>query len=128
MTLLDSNVLIASVRRADLKLRSLFRNLPGAVCGAVRAEFLHGAKDAADQVHLLAILDALVQVPTPETVWDETGDLLFRLRKNGIIVPFNDAVIASVAVAADIELWTRDNQFQLIQRFEPRLRLFQEPP
>ena len=39
-----------------------------------------------------------------------------------------DVVIATVAIENDIELWTRDAQFQLIQRVLPRLKLFQEPP
>lgn len=50
------------------------------------------------------------------------------LRSSGVAVPFNDVMIAAVAVSIGVELWTRDNQFQLIQQVEPRLVLFQQPP
>lgn len=78
-------------------------------------------------MRVLTVLNAFVQTPTSESVWDAAGDLLAALRASGVTVPFNDVVIASVAVAVGVEVWTRDSQFQLIQRHEPRLRLFQEP-
>jgi predicted nucleic acid-binding protein len=33
-----------------------------------------------------------------------------------------------VAIENDVELWTRDKQFQLVQAALPALKLFQEPP
>jgi predicted nucleic acid-binding protein len=67
-------------------------------------------------------------VPIPDSLWDDVGDNLAALRAAGVTVPFPDVVIATVAIANDIELWTHDNQFTMIQRVLPRLRLFQEPP
>ena len=43
-------------------------------------------------------------------------------------MPFPDAVIASVAIANGIELWTRDRHFTLVQQLLPALKLFPEPP
>ncbi|MFO0807261.1 MAG: hypothetical protein U0746_01420 [Gemmataceae bacterium] len=43
-------------------------------------------------------------------------------------MPFPDAVLATLAIANSIELWTRDKHFALIQTALPALRLFQEPP
>jgi hypothetical protein len=37
-------------------------------------------------------------------------------------------VLATVAIANDFELWTRDRQFTHIQRVLPTLKLFTEPP
>lgn len=128
MTLVDTSVVIDFLRSGDAKLLGLFQSLPGSVCGTTRAEILHGARNPADHSRVITILNAFVQTPTPETVWDAVGDLLATLRANGLTFPFNDVVIASVAISAGVELWTRDNQFQLIQKHEPRLRLFQEPP
>lgn len=128
MTLVDTSVVIEYLRGASPKLLGLFQTLPGGVCGTTRAEVLHGARNPADRGRLLTLLNAFDQAATPEDVWDAVGDLLAALRRSGVTVPFNDVVIAAVAVSAGVELWTRDNQFQLIQRIEPRLRLFQEPP
>ena len=128
MTLVDSGVVIAYLRSGDAGLLGRFRSLPGAVCGTTRAEVLHGARNPADRGRLITVLDAFVQIPTPESVWDDVGDLLARLRANGVTLPFNDVVIAAVAAAAGLDLWTRDAHFQLIRQFEPRVVLFQEPP
>jgi predicted nucleic acid-binding protein len=126
--LVDTSVVVDYLRSGDAKLLGLFQSLPAAICGATRAEVLHGARNAGDRGRLLIALNAFHQVPTPESVWDDVGALLAALRSGGVTVPFADALIATVAVSAGLALWTRDNQFQLIRAIEPRLVLFQEPP
>ena len=37
-------------------------------------------------------------------------------------------LLATIAIESDIELWTYDSHFALIQAVLPALRLFQEPP
>jgi predicted nucleic acid-binding protein len=128
MTLVDTSVVIDYLRSGDAKLLGLFQSLPGAICGVTRAEVLHGARNPADRARVLAVLDAFPLVPIPDAMWDSVGDLLAVLRSGGVTVPFNDAMIAAVAVSLGVELWTRDNQLQHVQRVEPRLTLFKEPP
>jgi predicted nucleic acid-binding protein len=118
MILVDSSVVIDYLRTGDPKIPAVSRANGAAVCGVTRAEILHGARGSKDRQRLLTVLNAFGQVPTPDSA----------LRAAGVTVPFQDVVIATVAIANDIELWTRDNQFTLIQRVLPRLRLFQEPP
>ena len=93
-----------------------------------RAEVLAGARDPKHRGRLVAALNSFFQLPIPDTLWDEIGDHLNALRAGGVTVPFADVVIAAVAIAGGMELWTRDNQFQLIQGVLPQLKLFQEPP
>lgn len=50
------------------------------------------------------------------------------LRAAGLSVPFADAVLATVAIANDVELWARDIHYPMIQTVLPQLKLFQEPP
>jgi predicted nucleic acid-binding protein len=128
MILVDSSVVIDYLRTGDPKIPAVSRANGAAVCGVTRAEILHGARGSKDRQRLLTVLNAFGQVPTPDSLWDDVGDNLAALRAAGVTVPFQDVVIATVAIANDIELWTRDNQFTLIQRVLPRLRLFQEPP
>jgi predicted nucleic acid-binding protein len=128
MTLVDTSVVIDFLRSGDAKLLALFRSLPGAVCGVTRAEVLHGARNPTARTRVLTVLNAFLQVPIPDSLWDDVGDLLAALRSAGVTVPFNDAMIAAVAVSAGLELWTRDSQFRLIQGVESRLVLYQEPP
>ncbi len=73
------------------------------------------------------MLNTLGSLPTPENIWDDVGDLLRVLRSHGVTVPFPDAVLASLAIANGMELWTRDAHFVLMQRAAPSLKLFREP-
>jgi predicted nucleic acid-binding protein len=128
MILVDTGVLIDFLRSKDLKLDRWFRSLPVAVCGVTRAEILHGARDSANRTRLLAFLQPFHLVSIPDTLWDAVGDNLAALRQKGITVPFPDAVIATVGIENDLEVWARDPDFQMMQTVLPRLKLFAEPP
>ena len=56
------------------------------------------------------------------------GDHLATLRAAGVTVPFPDAVLSMLAISLDIDLWTRDQHFSLIQKVFPALKLFLEMP
>jgi predicted nucleic acid-binding protein len=128
MILLDTTVLIDYTRGKDAKLLSLINTLTLGICGVVRAESLAGCRSAADRKKLTSILNGFVQIPTPETYWDAVGDNLAELRRNGVTVPFPDAVIATLGILLDVEVWSRDPHFPTMQRFLPALKLFHEPP
>jgi len=128
MILADSTIVVEFLRTNDAKLRGLIVLSPAAICGVTRAEILHGARDAAHRQKLLIALNMFHQLPFPEVFWDQAGDYLASLRAAGVTIPFADALIATVALASDIELWTRDAHFGQVQRVLPALRLFQVPP
>lgn len=128
MILVDSNVVIAYARGNDPAVLTLFSSMTLGVCGIVRAEVLAGWRSAKDRAKLLAILNGLIQVSTPEAIWDAVGDNLAELGRNGLIVPIPDVVIATLGIALDIEVWSRDRHFPSMQRILPALKLFQEPP
>jgi predicted nucleic acid-binding protein len=56
------------------------------------------------------------------------GNNLAQLRRSGLTVPLADAVIATLGIENDVEVWSRDQYFPAIQAVLPRLKLFQEPP
>lgn len=128
MILIDTNVLLDYLRTNDTLLFGKFQTFAGAICGICRAEILHGARSAIEFRDLVTFLDGFGQIAIRDDLWDEVGDLLSKLRSKGVSVPFTDVVVAMVAIDADLELWTRDKQFALIQSVEPKLKLFQEPP
>ena len=108
-------------------MQPLLLALPVAVCGVTRAEVLCGSRDPAHRQNLLTILAAFQVVSIPEKLWDILGDNLAALRVKGITVPFPDAVIASLGIENDLEVWARDPHFPTMQKVLPRLRLFKEP-
>lgn len=128
MILVDSNVVIDFARGSDPALPMLFSSQTLGVCGIVRAEVLAGWRSATDRAKLLAILNGLIHVSTPESPWDSVGDNLAELGRNGLTVPVPDAVIATLGIDLDVEVWSRDRHFPSMQRLLPALKLFKEPP
>jgi predicted nucleic acid-binding protein len=128
MILVDTSVVIDYARGRDAKLQALLPTLSVAICGITRAEILCGTRTPAHRRNLLTLLGAFHQVPLPDLLWDSEGDHLALLRLGGVTVAFQDVVIATVALANDIELWTRDLHFTHVQRLVPALKLFHEPP
>lgn len=128
MVLIDSCVVIDFARTADARLARLFATIPVGVCGVVRAEVLQGARGPHDRVRHISILDNFFQIPIPDTIWDVVGDSGLSLRRSGLTIPFADVILATVAIDAGVELWTRDAHFAHVQRVLPALRLFAEPP
>ncbi|HEY1380649.1 MAG TPA: PIN domain-containing protein [Gemmataceae bacterium] len=128
MTLVDASIVIDYERSGDPTLLQLFRTHGGALCGVTRAEVLHGVRSPANRPKVIAALNSFTHVPIPDSLWDQVGDNLAALRAAGLRFPFPDVVLATVAIANDIELWTRDRQFKLMQSVLPALRLFVEPP
>jgi predicted nucleic acid-binding protein len=128
MILVDTTVVIDYARGRDLKLQALLLALPVAVCGVTRAEVLHGSRDPVHRRKLLAALAAFQLLSIADQLWDTIGDNLALLRSRGVTVPLADAVIATLGIENDIEVWARDPHFPTMQKHLPRLKLFQEPP
>ena len=126
MILADSNVLIDYFRSRDSELAKKIDSMPIALCGIVRAELLHGARNDEEIDDFLASFKTFENLINDDYDWDGTGVLLQTLRTNGIHVPLADALIAFTAIKYDIPLWTRDNHFKFIQGFYPELKLYEE--
>lgn len=128
MILVDASVIFDHTRNFDTRLETWFRQFPTAICGVTRLEALHGARGPKDRAKLLLLLNRFIRVLTPESIWDEAGDNLARLRGKGLTIPPLDVLLATFGIHYDIEVWARDQHFPLMQKHLPRLRLFQEPP
>lgn len=125
MILFDTNVLIDYWRHPDDLLDLEVTPEKFSICGVVRSELLHGAKD--EEINdLLAFFQSFNNLPVDDYDWEGTGFILQTLRSNGVAVPFADALIAFTAMKYDIPLWTRDTHFLLIQAYYPELKLYDE--
>ena len=127
MILLDSSVVIDLFRKQDDHILDVILEHEAAICGITRAEVLYGARDPSHRAKLVAALALFQSLALPETTWDHVGDNLAMLRASGVTVPLADAIIATVAMMNDVELWARDQHFPLIGQVMPALKLFQEP-
>lgn len=74
----------------------------------MRLELLGGARGEAEYRKLDGLLSALHQLQIAERRGDEAAQLAFRLRRQGISVPFTDLLISAVTVHNDAVLLYRD--------------------
>lgn len=128
MILVDTSVLIDYQRTRDPKLKQIFASSPVAICGATRAEVLHGARDPADRQQLLTLLNSFQQHLIPGNHLGRAWRPLAALRVVGLTIPFPDALIITVGITHNLEVWPHDKHFQDVQKVLPALKLYQEPP
>ena len=74
-----------------------------------------GTKSKDDFENVLDALSDLFYLNIDETDWITVGRILAALRMKGITVPFQDVVIACVAVKHSAKLWTNDIHFTMIR-------------
>jgi predicted nucleic acid-binding protein len=126
--LVDTCIWIDAAKRKNLALRTQLATMPLATCGVVRAELLCGAHLPSDRVRILNSIASCGYVDVERSTWDILGDNLALLRKAGLCVPFSDALLASLAIELDMELWTHDAHFSQMQTVLSALKLFTPPP
>jgi len=124
MILIDTSVLVDYLRSPSDRVLRLFEEKEAAICGAIRAEVLAGARNPNDLERIARSLDVLKCV---EIMEDRLGKNLSFLRAAGVTVLFPDALIATVAIEHGIELWTNDSHFRRMAQVLPALRFFRAP-
>lgn len=127
MILVDSTVIIAFLRTRDARLFAIFQAHQASVTGVVRAEILSGVHNTIERNQTVISLDLFLQTDIPYALWDRIGNHRQMLVSKGVNVPFNDIVLATLAIHYDVEIWSRDRHFPMMQNLLPALRLFQEP-
>ncbi len=90
-----------------------------ATTGVVRLELLGGARGETEYRKLDGLLSALHQLKIAEERWDEAAQLAFRLRHQGISVPFTDLLISAVTAHNGAILLHRDRHFDVMAGHTP---------
>ena len=125
MVIIDTNVIIDFWRNPTEQLKREFLANECCICGVQIAELLYGALSEKDAVTIEDAVSAFTLIHVEDTDWSLLGYFLNKLRKNGITVPFPDALIACIAVKHGFPIWTHDKHFRLIQSAYPDLKLFE---
>lgn len=94
------------------------------VCGPVLAELLAGTSEA-QREEVWRTLIALPWADLDSAAWRETGFVAHALRHAGQMIPLTDVMIAVACVRAQALLWTRDRDFERIQKVLPALQLYE---
>jgi predicted nucleic acid-binding protein len=88
-----------------------------ATCGVVRTELLIGARDSAAFDVLLDAVGAVTDVPITDARWVEAARLGQKLRRQGLIVPLPDLLIAQCAISSGRVLWHLDEGYERIKPY-----------
>jgi predicted nucleic acid-binding protein len=125
--LVDTSVLVRYLRSASPAIRQVLISTECAICGVTRAEILHGAKTPKDATDLGNAMNSFIQLPILPATWDHLGFHLASLRSRGLPMPFQDVLLATVALDYGAELWSYDAHFRAIQGVLTSLILFDGP-
>ena len=128
MLLADTSIVIEQSRGRNFKQAALYRSMPMACCGPIRAEVLSGARHPRERARLVSLLNLSRTIDITTADWDYIGDTRAYIFSHGVSLSLPDVAIGCVAILSNIELWSRDRAHALMSSLIPALRLYQEPP
>lgn len=126
MILADTNVIIDFWDKPDDESARIFEDNEIATCGVIKTELLRGSNSEKQFSQIEEALNDFTYLSFSEKDWISLSKLFITLKKNGLAVPFQDAMIAYLAIKYDCEVWTNDKHFKLMQIVLPELRLFRQ--
>jgi predicted nucleic acid-binding protein len=95
-----------------------------ATCGVVRCEVGRGISDPARRRKFDARWNVMLYVPTDHSLWAEAEELLWKLDRQGLVLPMNDVVIACCARRIGAVVLTHDAHFHQIPGIRVTDRIF----
>lgn len=116
MVLVDTSVWIEASRRdGDLAfkvgLENLLEEYEAAWCSAVKLEFMGGARRQ-DRKQLAFWFECIPYRNIEEKHWEQARELAWRLRDAGHTLPWNDILIAALALEGDMRVYAKDRHFE----------------
>lgn len=118
MVLVDTSVWIEASRRdGELAYKVGLENLLDAYeacwCSPVKLEFMGGARKE-DRNKLAFWFDCIPFRATEEAHWELAKSNAWRLRDRGHALPWNDILIASMALDLKMRVYAKDKHFELM--------------
>ena len=124
MILVDTNILIDFWKNPTSEKQLIFEQEEIATCGVIFTEILRGSKNPKESEKLKTALECFEYLSFEKQDWLEVACLFVKLKKSGLTVPFQDGIIAYLAIKNDCQIWTLDNHFKLIKTVVPSLKLY----
>lgn len=116
MVIVDTSVWIEASRRdGDLAykvgLENLLEEYEAAWCSPVKLEFMGGARKD-DRKKLAFWFECIPYRSVEERHWELAKSNAWKLRDIGLTLPWNDILIASIALDADLRVYAKDHHFE----------------
>ena len=115
--LADSSYYIRLLREGQDPLRALAlaaaaRDL--VVCGVVRCEVGRALRPENTLKRFQSFWSVMINVPTDNRLWEDVERTLWKLDRQGCVLPLTDVVIACCALRVEAVVLTFDNHFAMI--------------
>ena len=116
MVLVDTSAWIELHRRdgnpaVKLAVRGLLDEYEAALCGPVEMEYLGGARPE-DRERLQAWCNVLPYLRSDQKVWRKAARHFSLLRSHGLTAPWNDVLIATIALDHGCRLYAVDKHLE----------------
>lgn len=119
MVIIDTSAWVEFFRRdgdmlTKLSVKSLLDAFEGALCGPVEMEFLGGARPN-EMPKIQSWFDIIPYVQQDQQIWRKAAQNFSKLQAKGFKLPWNDILIATIAIEKGAHVYARDKHFPVMQ-------------
>ena len=125
MILLDTNVIIDLLNNEDDSRWNLLNQEDCVLCGIVISELYSGIKSKKEEKAVELFVNSLDCLSVEEGDWQKIGQLISNFKKNGLSVPFQDAVLAFLSIKYNCKILTSDKHFPMMKVLDDRIMLWE---
>ena len=125
MILLDTNVIIDLLNNEDDSRWILLNQEDCVICGIVISELYSGIKSKKEEKAVELFVNSLDCLSVEEGDWQKIGQLISHFKKNGLSVPFQDAVLAYLSIKYGCKILTLDKHFPMMKVLDDRIMLWE---
>ncbi len=123
LILVDSCMWIDAIRlkgatETKLAIKGLLDEYAAVLCGPVELEVLGGARKE-ERPKLKEYFDILPYRPSDHTLWRKAAETSWKLRDSGLNCPWNDCIIATIALEHDYQVYSQDKHFKAMAEILP---------
>ena len=125
MILLDTNVIIDLLNNEDDSRWDLLNQEDCVICGIVISELYSGIRSKKEEKAVELFVNSLDCLSVEEGDWQKIGQLISNFKKNGLSVPFQDAVLAYLSIKHGCKILTLDKHFSMMKVLDDRIGLWE---
>ena len=115
MIFVDTNINIDFWKNPTKEAFEVFQTNEIATCGIVLAELLHGARNEKEIEKIRQALSDFTFLEITHSDWFEIGLMLNKLKKEGLKFPFQDILLAFIAIRNELQFWTMINTLNIFK-------------
>ena len=125
MILLDTNVVIDLLNNEDDSRWDLLNQEDCVICGIVISELYSGIRSKKEEKAVELFVNSLDCLSIEEGDWQKIGQLISNFKKNGLSVPFQDAVLAYLSIKYGCKILTSDKHFSMMKVLDDIIGLWE---